>query len=272
MLTYPSINPILLEVGFIKVHWYGVMYLIGFTSAWFLGRFRAKKANSGWTCEQVDDLIFYCALGVLIGGRVGYMLFYDLANLIHHPLTLFKVWGGGMSFHGGLLGVLVAIGLFARKTHKTFFGVGDFVVPLVPLGLAAGRIGNFINGELWGRVTDVPWGMVYPPLGPQPRHPSMLYEFFLEGVVLFVILWCYSAKPRPTMATGGLFLICYGIFRFIIEFFRQPDPQLGFIAFNWLTMGQLLSLPMIVFGATLMILAYRHKNGIANKPAEKSAT
>lgn len=257
MLTYPHLNPIAFQIGPVAIHWYGIMYLIGFGGAWLLAVYRARRQNSGWTTEQVSDLIFYCALGVLLGGRIGYMLFYALPDLFHNPLSLFKIWDGGMSFHGGLIGVLISIGLFARKTHKAYFAIGDFLAPLAPLGLAAGRIGNFINGELWGRATNVPWGMVYPAAGPEPRHPSMLYEFLLEGVILFIILWLYSSKPRPTMAVSGLFLMCYGIFRIFIELFRQPDSQLGFIAFGWLTMGQLLSVPMVVFGGWLMWRAYR---------------
>lgn len=256
MLTYPTINPIALTIGPLNIHWYGLMYMIGFAVAWLLALSKARRAGSGWTNQQAADLIFCCAVGVLVGGRIGYVLFYDFSAFLNDPLILFKIWQGGMSFHGGLIGVLISVWLFARKNRKPFFVVGDFLAPLVPLGLAAGRLGNFINGELWGRVTDMPWGMIVPSLGPQPRHPSMLYECLLEGMVLFVILWSYSLKPRPTMAVSGLFLIGYGVFRFIIEFFRQPDPQLGFIAFDWLTMGQLLSIPMILFGAWLMIAAY----------------
>lgn len=259
MLNYPDINPIAFSIGPVKVHWYGIMYLIGFAGAWCLGVLRARKPNSGWTTEQMTDLVFYAAIGVIVGGRVGYMLFYDLPNFLHNPLTLFAVWDGGMSFHGGLLGVIISMCLYGRKIHKTFFEIGDYIAPLVPIGLAAGRIGNFINGELWGRITNVPWGMVYPKAGPLPRHPSELYEFLLEGVVLFIILWTYSAKPRPRMAVSALFLICYGAFRFIAEFFRQPDVQKGFIAFNWMTMGQLLSLPMIIIGIGLMIWAYKRQ-------------
>lgn len=256
MLMYPNINPIALQIGPIKIHWYGLMYLIGFVGAWLLAWSRARKPNSGWTSEQVSDLIFYCALGVIIGGRLGYMLFYDFTNFIHQPWLVFRIWDGGMAFHGGLIGVMFAVWLFARKTHKTFFEVGDFVAPLVPIGLGAGRIGNFINGELWGRVTSMPWGMVFPQAGPQPRHPSQLYEFFLEGVILFIILWWYSAKPKPRMAVSGLFLLCYGCFRFLVEFFRQPDLQIGFVAFGWLTKGQLLSIPMIIAGLVMLIFAY----------------
>ncbi len=259
MLQYPQIDPIAFHVGPLSIHWYGIMYIIGFAGAWILGTYRARRPGSGWTTQQVSDLIFYSALGVIIGGRVGYMLFYDFPNFLTHPLSIFQVWHGGMSFHGGLLGVIVSFWLFGRKTHRSLFEVGDFTAPLVPIGLAAGRIGNFINGELWGRVTDVPWAMVYPYLGPQARHPSVLYEFLLEGVVLFLILWIYSAKRRPVMAVSAMFLIWYGLFRFSIEFFRQPDPQLGFIAFGWLTMGQLLCVPMIILGIIMLTLAYKRK-------------
>lgn len=256
MLQYPDISPIAFRLGPLAVHWYGLMYLIGFASAWFLARWRAHQRED-WTSEQVADLIFYCAIGAILGGRLGYMFLYNFPNFIRNPLILFKIWDGGMSFHGGLIGVMIAVGFFSRKVHKRYFEVGDFLAPLAPIGLAAGRLGNFINGELWGRVTDVPWAMVFPKAGPLPRHPSQLYEFFLEGVVLFAILWTFSSKPRPRMSVSGLFLLCYGCFRFFLEFFRQPDPQIGFIAFGWLTEGQLLSLPMIFFGAWMIWLAYR---------------
>ncbi|MCH9769249.1 MAG: prolipoprotein diacylglyceryl transferase [Gammaproteobacteria bacterium] len=260
MLQYPDFNPIAFELGPLKVHWYGIMYIIGFGLTWALGCFRARKPNSGWTTEQVGDLIFYGALGVILGGRTGYMLFYDLPNFIHQPWIIFRVWDGGMSFHGGMLGVALAVWLYARKINKSVWDCIDFAVPMVPLGLAAGRLGNFINGELWGRITHVPWAMVFPKAGPLPRHPSQLYEFTLEGIVLFLILWCFSTKPRPRFAVTALFLLFYGIFRFTLEFFRQPDPQLGFIAFGWLTMGQLLSVPMILAGAIGLIYVYQHKD------------
>lgn len=263
MLTYPHIDPIALQLGPLKVHWYGLMYAFGFIAAWLLATYRAKKPNSGWTVDQVNDLIFYCALGVVIGGRVGYMLFYDLPNFLMHPWIIFQIWDGGMSFHGGVLGVMLVMWLYGRRIHKRFFDVADFTVPLLPLGLGFGRIGNFINGELWGRVTDVPWAMVFPTGGPYPRHPSQLYELGLEGIVLFTVLWIYSSKPRPRMAVSGLFAVLYSIFRFIIEFFRQPDPQLGFIAFGWMTMGQLLSIPFFIFGLILLWLSRRQK---ATKP------
>jgi phosphatidylglycerol:prolipoprotein diacylglycerol transferase len=263
MLTYPHIDPIALELGPLKIHWYGIMYLVGFGAAWWLGNLRARLPHSPLNQEQIADLIFYGALGAVLGGRTGYILFYDLPAYVEHPLNIFKVWEGGMSFHGGLLGVLLAMWLYSRKLKLSFFVVTDFLAPLVPIGLGAGRIGNFINGELWGRVTDVPWGMVFPHAGDLPRHPSQLYQAFLEGVVLFIILWVYSRKPRPTLAISGLFLICYGCFRSFVEFFRQPDAQLGYLAFGWLTMGQLLSLPMIIAGVMLMLWAYKHRTQTA---------
>ncbi|QBQ56444.1 prolipoprotein diacylglyceryl transferase [Nitrosococcus wardiae] len=262
MISYPNFDPVAFSLGPLKVHWYGIMYLIGFLGAWGLGRLRAKRPTSGWRPEQVDDLIFYGALGVILGGRLGYALFYDFDNVLADPLRIFKIWQGGMSFHGGLLGVLVAMAIYARKVGKRFFQVTDFVAPLVPIGLGAGRIGNFINGELWGKVTDVPWGMVFPDprAGDLPRHPSQLYEAALEGVALFLILWFFSSRPRPTMAVSGLFLLCYGLFRFIVEFVRVPDAHLGYLAFGWLTMGQVLSLPMILIGVILLGWAYLRAN------------
>lgn len=261
MISYPNIDPIAFSLGPVKVHWYGLMYLVGFVGGWWLGRLRAKRPASSWSPEQVDDLVFYCGLGVILGGRIGYVLFYGFDHLTADPLSIFKVWQGGMSFHGGLLGVLTAMGIYARKTGKSFFQVTDFIAPLVPIGLGAGRIGNFINGELWGKVTDLPWGMVFPDprAGDLPRHPSQLYEAALEGIVLFLILWFFSRQRRPTMAVSGLFLICYGLFRFAVEFVRIPDPQLGYLALGWVTMGQLLSLPMVVIGMVLLGRAYlRH--------------
>jgi phosphatidylglycerol:prolipoprotein diacylglycerol transferase len=258
MLHYPHINPIALHIGFIKIHWYGLMYLIGILGGWCLLRLRGKKQPAlGWTKTQIDDAVFYATLGVVLGGRVGYMLFYDFSTLIAHPLSLFRIWEGGMSFHGGLLGVLCSMSVFAYKTRKHFIDIMDFIAPVVPIGLAAGRLGNFINAELWGRVTDVPWGMVFPNAGDLPRHPSQLYEFLLEGVVLFIVLWWFSSKPRPRYAVSGVFALGYGIARFVCEFFRQPDIQKGFIAFDWLTMGQLLCIPMIVVGIGFLYIAYR---------------
>ena len=248
MLNFPYINPVAFSLGPIQVHWYGLMYLIGFVSAWLLAHWRMKHYKLDWTSEQISDLIFYAALGVIIGGRCGYMLFYNFPEFIHNPLSLFKIWEGGMSFHGGLLGVLFALWIFARKYKKAFWEVGDFIAPLVPIGLGAGRIGNFINGELWGRVTDVPWAMVYSHVDDQPRHPSELYELGLEGIGLFILVWCYARKPRPAGCVSAVFLMGYAVCRLIAECFRQPDQQLGYIAFGWLTMGQILSIPMLLLG------------------------
>lgn len=257
MLQYPNIDPIAFHLGPLQVRWYGIMYLVGFATAWLLATYRARKPNSGWTSEQVMDLIFYAALGVIIGGRVGYMLFYDFDNFISNPLTLFKIWQGGMSFHGGMLGAIISLWIWGWRIRKHLFDITDFVAPFVPIGLGLGRLGNFINNELWGRVTNVSWGMVFPNAGDLPRHPSQLYEFLLEGVLLFIILFWYSAKPRPRFAVSALFLLGYGGFRFVAEFFRQPDPQLGFIAFNWMTMGQLLCIPMMLGGLFGLWWAYR---------------
>lgn len=258
MLTAPSIDPVALQLGPVQVHWYGLMYVIGFVALWWLATRRAKQPGSGWTAEQVSDIVFYGALGVILGGRIGYVIFYNLDVYLANPWSVFRVWDGGMSFHGGLVGVMLAMWWWGRRQHKSFFQVADFLAPWVPIGLGAGRIGNFINQELWGRVTDVPWGMVFRDAGNLPRHPSQLYQAALEGLVLLVVLWLYSRKPRPTGAVTGLFGMLYGIFRFAVEFVREPDAQLGFVL-GPLTQGQLLSLPMIVVGAGIMFWAYRRK-------------
>ncbi len=260
MLSYPHIDPIAISLGPLQVHWYGLMYLIGFVGGWSLGRHRARqRADIPFTPEQVGDLLFYVALGVVLGGRLGYVLFYITPEFLANPLVLFRIWEGGMSFHGGLIGVLLAFAYFAHRTGTTFFEVADFVAPLVPIGLGAGRIGNFINGELWGKTSDLPWAMVFPHAGPWPRHPTQLYEALLEGVVLFLSLWWFSSRPRPRMAVSGLFLLLYGLFRFLVEFVREPDVQLGYLAWGWVTMGQILSLPMIVFGILLLTAAYHRQ-------------
>ncbi|MDP3268418.1 MAG: prolipoprotein diacylglyceryl transferase [Legionella sp.] len=251
MFTFPAFNPVAISLGPLKIHWYGLMYLVGFMGAWLLAYWRTKHYKLNWTAEQISDLIFYAALGVILGGRLGYMVFYNTQELIHQPWILFKIWEGGMSFHGGLLGVILALWVFSKRFGKQFLEVTDFVAPLVPLGLAAGRVGNFVNGELWGRVTDVPWAMIFPHVDNNPRHPSQLYELGLEGIALFVLLWWYASKPRPIGRVSGLFLIGYAICRLIAECFRQPDVQLGFVAFDWLTMGQILSIPMILLGLWL---------------------
>lgn len=265
MFHYPDINPVIVAIGPLKIHWYGIMYLLSFIGGYWLLHYRARMQSLTRFIDpqQVGDLIFYLALGVVLGGRLGYCLFYAPYLFIEFSYG-FPWWGvlkitqGGMSFHGGLIGVVVAELWYCRKHRINWLDVADFVAPAVPLGLFFGRIGNFINGELWGRVTDSPWGMVFPHAGPEPRHPSMLYEAALEGVALFILLWWYSSKPRPRMAVGSLFLIGYGSFRFLVEFVRQPDAHLGYIAFGWLTMGHLLSLPMIILGVALIIVAYRN--------------
>ncbi len=255
----PDIDPVALHLGPIAIHWYGLMYIVGFLGGWWVGVLRARRPGSGWREEEIADLVFYVALGAILGGRIGYVLFYNFGYYLQHPLEVFYIWTGGMSFHGGMLGVAVGLWYYGRKTRRSFFTMTDFLVPLAPIGLGPGRIGNFINQELWGKVTDVPWGMVFKTGGPLPRHPSQLYECALEGVALFLILWVYTLRPRPTAAVSGLFLICYGVFRFVVEFVREPDTQLGYLAFGWLTMGQLLSLPMILFGAGLMWWAYARR-------------
>ncbi|MDI1351677.1 MAG: prolipoprotein diacylglyceryl transferase [bacterium] len=247
MFLFPEINPIAFSLGPIKVHWYGLMYLVAFMSAWLLAYWRMQHYKLPWTTEEIGDLIFYGALGVILGGRIGYMLFYNAQELIHQPWLLFKIWQGGMSFHGGLIGVALALWFFSYRFNKSFLQVADFVAPIVPLGLAAGRVGNFINGELWGRVTDVPWAVIYPHVDNLPRHPSQVYEFGLEGIGLFLLVWCYAAKPRQEGRVAAVFLIGYAICRLIAECFRQPDIQMGYFL-DWLTMGQILSIPMLLIG------------------------
>ena len=259
MLQYPDLNPVALEIGPLTIHWYGITYLVAFLAGWWLAKYRASRADSGWKTEEIGDLVFYIVLGVIVGGKVGSVLFYQWDQFVQTPLALLNPMNAGMSFHGGFLGVLVAFYMYGRHTKRSFFQVADFIAPAFPIGLGAGRIGNFINGELWGRITDVPWGMVFPHVGPEPRHPNQLYQFFFEGVVLFSIVWWFSSKSRPRMAVSGVFVMCYGIYRFFIEFVREPDNHLGFIAFDWLTMGQLLSLPMIMVGVILLLLAYRQQ-------------
>lgn len=247
------------SVGPVSVHWYGLMYLAGFAGGWGLGVVRARRPASGWAPEEVADILFYIAIGVIIGGRLGYVLFYNPAYYLAHPAESLQLWSGGMSFHGGLLGVIVAMWWYARRSGRGFFQVADFIAPLTPLGLLAGRIGNFINQELWGRPTDLPWAMTFPATDPQrlPRHPSMLYEAMLEGVVLFVVLWLYSRSPRRTGRVSGLFLIGYGVSRFVVEFVRQPDAHIGYLALGWVTMGQVLSIPMILLGLGLFLIPLR---------------
>ena len=257
MLVHPNFDPVAITVGPVKVHWYGLMYLIAFALGWWLGRVRTREVWRGWSRDNVGDALFYVTLGVVVGGRLGYMLFYDLERLLAHPSSVFMIWRGGMSFHGGLLGVMAAMWWFARTHGRGFFEVADFIAPLVPLGLAAGRLGNFINGRLWGTPSDLPWAMVFhhPRAEGVPRHPSQLYEALLEGVVLFAVLWWFTRRPRPVMAASGVFLIGYGFARTLVEFVRVPDAHLGYLAFGWVTMGQALTLPMIAAGIVLAVMA-----------------
>ncbi|HCI02418.1 MAG: prolipoprotein diacylglyceryl transferase [Oceanospirillaceae bacterium] len=251
MLTYPNIDPIALQLGPISIHWYGIMYMLAFVSAWWLAMRRASIA--GFSKEQVSDIIFYGAIGVVLGGRIGYILFYQFGAFIKEPSMILRVWEGGMSFHGGLIGVILAVIFCARRQQRSFASIMDFVAPIVPLGLGAGRLGNFIGGELWGRPTELPWGMVFPHVDQLARHPSQLYQFALEGIFLFILVWLYSAKPRANLQVSGMFLLGYGGQRLVVEFARQPDAHLNFIAFGWLTQGQLLSMPMIALGLYLLL-------------------
>lgn len=258
MLVYPNIDPVALHLGPLQIHWYGIMYVVGFGIAWWLARRRAADLRSTWAPLEVDDLVFWLMVGVILGGRIGYILFYGIGFWRLDPLYPFKIWQGGMSFHGALLGVLVALWLFGRKRGRHFLDLGDFAAALPGLGFMAGRIGNFINGELWGAPTTVPWGFLVPGGPgevPQVRHASQLYEALLEGLVLFVLVWWYSAKPRARGAVGGLFLAWYGAARISVEFVRVPDAQLGYLMGGWFTMGMLLSLPMLLAGLWLMLRA-----------------
>jgi len=260
MIPYPNIDPVAIELGPLAIRWYGLMYIVGFAIAWLLARHRAGQPGSGWTAQQIDDLIFYSAIGVIVGGRLGSILFYNFDAWMRDPVMLLRIWEGGMSFHGGFLGVLVAMWLYGRKLGRGFFEMTDFIAPLAPLGLACGRLGNFINGELWGKPAELPWTFIVDGVA---RHPSQLYQAALEGVTLFVILWWYSARRPPTMAVSGMFALGYGVFRFLVEFVRMPDAHIGYLAWGWLTMGQLLSIPLVVLGVVLLWLAYRPAKAVA---------
>ncbi len=261
MYVHPQFDPVAIAIGPFSIHWYGLMYLVGFALFWALGVYRAKRdAWRGMDAEKVEDLLFYGVMGVILGGRLGYCFFYQPEYFISHPFSIFRIWDGGMSAHGGVLGVIVAMAYFAKKEKKSFFEVADFVVPMVPLGLAFGRLGNFINGELWGRVCspDFPFAMIFPQAhdGGLPRHPSQLYECFLEGILLFVLLWLVSRKPRPAGLVASLFCLGYGVARFLVEYVRQPDAFLGLQALG-LSQGQWLSLPMILAGVVILMWSLR---------------
>ncbi|MFT5400512.1 MAG: phosphatidylglycerol:prolipoprotein diacylglycerol transferase [Planctomycetota bacterium] len=272
MIAYPAIDPVAIALGPVKVYWYGLMYLFAFASAWWLGKRRAATPGSVVQPAQVDDLIFYGALGVVLGGRIGSVFFYNFDSFLENPLYLFKIWQGGMSFHGGFLGVLVAMEWYRRRIGCRFFELTDFIAPLAPLGLAAGRFGNFLNAELWGAPGNVSWAMKlsceqFPPdryidfAGPlcfSPRHPTQLYEMFLEGILLFIVLWMLSSRPRPLMLMSGCFLLFYGAARSAVEFIRLPDAHIGYLmGTEWLTKGILLSVPMIILGVFVIVLAQR---------------
>jgi phosphatidylglycerol:prolipoprotein diacylglycerol transferase len=254
VFTYINIDPVALQLGPLAVRWYGLMYVVGILGGWWLGRVLARRPWSPVTQPQVDDMVTCLALGVILGGRIGSVLFYNFGAFLDDPLMLLRIWEGGMSFHGGFLGVLVAMAWYGRRINVSFWELTDFIAPLITVGLGAGRVGNFINGELWGKPTDVPWAFIVDGVA---RHPSQLYEACLEGLLLFLILWNFASKPRPRMAVSAVFLIGYGVFRFVIEFVRLPDAHIGYMAWGWLTRGQLLSLPMIIFGIAILIMAYR---------------
>ena len=259
IFTHPQFDPTAIHLGSFGIHWYGLMYLTGFIAFLLLGRYQVKyKPWFNWSEAMIDDALFYGALGVILGGRLGYVVFYQASYFIQHPLEIFAVWQGGMSFHGGFLGVLVAMFLFNKKHPQPWLKTMDFIAPLVPVGLGAGRMGNFINGELWGRVTDGSFGMIFPQADNLIRHPSQLYEFALEGVVLFILLWWFSSKQRPTGAISALFLIGYGSFRFLVEYTRQPDDFLGLLGLG-LSMGQWLSWPMVLIGVWMLRAAYQKR-------------
>ncbi len=255
MWHYPNLDPVAISLGPISIHWYAISYLVGIGLVWWTLGYRNRHYASGYSDEEVSDLVFFAVLGVLLGGRIGYMLFYGMENLMANPASALRVWEGGMSFHGGLIGVLLGVLWFARKTGRTFFQITDFIAPSIPIALGCGRIGNFINAELPGRVTEVPWGLVYPG-ELVARHPSSLYQAMLEGPVLFALLWVFAMKPRPGMAVSGLFLVGYGLLRIFSETFRLPDSHLGFVLFDQVTQGQLLSLPMVLLGAGFIAYSY----------------
>ena len=253
-MHYPVIDPVAISLGPIKIYWYAISYLVGIGLVWWTLVYRNRHYTSGYSNEMLSDLVFYAVLGVLLGGRIGYMLFYGFDNLIDDPVSAFKIWQGGMSFHGGLLGVLVSVWFYAEKTNRSFFAVTDFIAPSIPLALGCGRIGNFINTELPGRMTDLPWALIFPD--GLTRHPSSFYQALVEGPLLFLLLWMFAGRERPEMAVSGLFLLVYGCFRLITEVFREPDAHMGFVLADWVTAGQLLSVPMVLLGIVILALSY----------------
>ena len=254
MLTYPEISPIIFSVGPLAVRWYGLMYVVGIFGGWYLARRRAALPGSTWKPLDVDDMVFFASMGLIIGGRLGWVLFYGIEEVIHAPLRALRIWEGGMSFHGGIIGGMTGVAWFARSRGRSIADALDFAAPLPALGLFTGRIANFINGELWGKPTDVPWAFIVDGI---PRHASQLYEAFLEGIVLFTIVWLYTRKPRPQLAPTSLWLLCYGLFRFTVEFVRVPDANRGYLMLGWVTEGQLLCLPMILGGLYIFLRATR---------------
>jgi len=264
MLVHPQFDPVALALGPVQIHWYGLTYLAAFGLFMWLALRRVRLphfAAAGWTRRDVEDMLFLGVLGVVVGGRLGYALFYKPGQYLANPAEILMVWKGGMSFHGGMLGVMAAMAWFAHTRKRQFLQVMDVIAPCVPIGLAAGRIGNFINGELWGKPTDVPWAVVVDGV---PLHASQLYEAALEGLVLFLILWWFTSRPRFRWAPSGLFLVCYGVFRFAVEFVRVPDANRGYLFLDWVTMGQLLSLPMILAGLAMLAVAYRQRQPSGN--------
>ena len=257
MLQYPDIDPVAVSFGPLEVRWYGLAYLAGILIAWYLLSLPGRRARGNWNPDELADLIFYAVVGMLVGGRLGSMLFYHFESMLVDPLRVLRIWEGGMSFHGGLLGVIAGLAWFGRRHGRTLQETADMIAPTVPVGLGLGRLGNFANGELWGTPSTLPWAMVYPHVDATPRHPAQLYEFLLEGVVLFVVLWWYSSADRNPWAVSGLFLLGYGLFRCLAEFTRAPDAHIGYLAWGWLTMGQVLSAPLILAGAALLGYAAR---------------
>jgi phosphatidylglycerol:prolipoprotein diacylglycerol transferase len=263
-LPYPEIDPIAISLGPVSIHWYAISYLVGIGLVWWTVKYRITRYGHPWTDDDLADMIFYGVLGVLLGGRIGYMFFYGLQNLVEDPWGALRIWEGGMSFHGGLIGVLVGVAVFAWRKQVSFVAIMDLTSPSIPLALGCGRIGNFINAELPGRVTDVSWAMVYPG-DIVARHPSSLYQAILEGPVLFAILWVFAMQPRPPMAVSGMFLVCYGLLRTFTELFREPDAHIGYVMFDWMTAGQLLSLPMVLFGLAIIAYSYSSRSTIRSE-------